>query len=107
MIMIKISVLFVSNWIDSIFKVSYVINKLQIIMRQILTVIQFIWASSGENLSSGFVNNKGADQNLRSLISTFVICLLESMTVSYLYLLQAIFQLLSQLSRLIGPVKQK
>ena len=107
MIMNKNSVLFVSNLIDSIFKVSYVINKLQIIVRQILIVIQVIWATARENLSLGFVNNNGADQNLLSLISTFVICLLESMTVSYLYLLQAIFQLLSQLSRLIGPVKQK
>ena len=80
MIMIKTSVLFVSNLRDSIFNVSYVINKLQIIVRQILIVIKFIWASTGENLSSGFVNNKGADQNLGSLISTFVICLLESIS---------------------------
>ena len=39
-----------------------------------------IWASTRENLSFVFANNKGADQlaHLRSLISTFVIHLLES-----------------------------
>ena len=39
-----------------------------------------IWASTQENLSFGFANNKGADQpaHPRSLISTFVIHLLES-----------------------------
>ena len=38
------------------------------------------WASAGENLSSGFANNTGADQpeRPRSLISAFVICFLES-----------------------------
>ena len=38
------------------------------------------WASMQENLSSGFVNNKGADQpaHLRRLISTFLIRSLES-----------------------------
>ena len=38
------------------------------------------WALTRENLSSGFANNKGADQpaHLRSLISAFVIHLLES-----------------------------
>ena len=37
------------------------------------------WASSRENLSSVFANNKGADQpaHPRSLISAFVIRLLE------------------------------
>ena len=40
----------------------------------------FIWALMQENLSLGFANNKGADQpaHLHSLISTFVIRLLES-----------------------------
>ena len=39
-----------------------------------------IWASTRENPSSGFANNKGADQPTRlcSLISTFVIRLLKS-----------------------------
>ena len=39
-----------------------------------------VWASTGENLSSGFVNNKGADQPVhpRRLISAFVIRFLES-----------------------------
>ena len=38
------------------------------------------WASTRENLSSEFANNKGADQpaHPRSLISAFVISLLES-----------------------------
>ena len=42
-----------------------------------------MWAWTGENLSSGVVNNKGADQPtyLRSLISAFVICTLESTIV--------------------------
>ena len=40
-----------------------------------------IWALTRENLSSEFVNNKGADQpvHLHRLISAFVIRLLESM----------------------------
>ena len=39
-----------------------------------------IWASSQENLSSGFAKNTGADQpaHPRSLISAFVIRILES-----------------------------
>ena len=39
-----------------------------------------IWASKCENLSSGFTNNKGADQpgHPHSLISAFVIRVLES-----------------------------
>ena len=39
-----------------------------------------IWALTRENLSLGFANNKGTDQpaHPRSLISTFVIRLLES-----------------------------
>ena len=42
--------------------------------------ICLIWASMQENLSSGFVNNKGSDQNAHmcSLISTFVIRYLKS-----------------------------
>ena len=38
-----------------------------------------IWGLDGENLSSGFANNTGADQPVhpRSLISDFVICVLE------------------------------
>ena len=41
------------------------------------------WASAQENLSSGFVNNKGADQpaHLLSLISAFVIHYLKSIVV--------------------------
>ena len=43
-----------------------------------------IWASTPENLSWWFANNTGTDQpvHLRSLISAFVICLLESF-ISY------------------------
>ena len=39
-----------------------------------------IWALTQENLFSVFANNKGADQpvHAHSLISAFVICLLES-----------------------------
>ena len=38
-----------------------------------------IWASSRENLTSGFVNKKGTDRIVHpySLISAFVICLLN------------------------------
>ena len=45
-----------------------------------LTLIKMKWASTRENLSSGFANNKGADQpaHPRSLISVFVIPVLES-----------------------------
>ena len=44
---------------------------------------QIIWASSRETLSLGVVNNKGANQpaHLRSLISAFVIRLLESIII--------------------------
>ena len=44
-----------------------------------------IWASTRDNLSSGFANNTGAGQpaHLRSLISTFVIHVFES-TISKL-----------------------
>ena len=44
------------------------------------TVATSKWALTRENLPSGFANNKGADQpaHMRSLISTFVIHLLES-----------------------------
>ena len=43
-------------------------------------MLKIIWASKRENLSSGFENNEGADQPVhsRSLISAFVIHLLES-----------------------------
>ena len=43
-------------------------------------VIVIIWASTRENLSSGFANSKGADQpaHPRRLISAFVIRFLES-----------------------------
>ena len=43
-------------------------------------IIILIWASRQVNLSSGFAKNKGADQpaHPRSLISAFVIRLLES-----------------------------
>ena len=42
--------------------------------------LKISWASMQENLSSGFANNKGADQSeqLRSLINTIAIRLLES-----------------------------
>ena len=42
--------------------------------------IYLTWASTWENLSSVFTNNKGADQpaHTRSLISAFVLPLLES-----------------------------
>ena len=41
---------------------------------------KYIWASTQENLSSPFANNKGADQpaHLHRLISTFVFRLLQS-----------------------------
>ena len=44
-----------------------------------ITVFDMIWASMQENLSLGFVNNKGADQpaHMRRLISTFVVHFLE------------------------------
>ena len=49
---------------------------------QVIHVIMFLhsWASTQENLSSGFANNKGTDQpaHWHSLISAFVIRLLES-----------------------------
>ena len=46
----------------------------------IITFTVTIWASTRENLSSMFANNKGADQpaHPRSLISAFVICVLKS-----------------------------
>ena len=50
-------------------------------MRKLINrLCQIIWALMHENLSSGFVNNKDADQpaHLCSLISAFVIHLLES-----------------------------
>ena len=45
--------------------------------------LEIKWASTQENLSSGFANNKGADQpmHLHSLISAFVIRLLESSAI--------------------------
>ena len=41
------------------------------------------WASMGENMSSGFVNNKGTDHNAhpQRLISVFVILLMESIII--------------------------
>ena len=44
------------------------------------TFAVMIWASRRDNLSSGFANNKGADQpvHLHRLISAFVIRFLES-----------------------------
>ena len=41
---------------------------------------RIIWASTGENLSSGFANKEAADKpaHPRSLISTLIVCLLES-----------------------------
>ena len=46
---------------------------------------QLIWASSWENLFMPYRNNKGADQpaHLRSLISTFVVCCLDSIISSF------------------------
>ena len=49
---------------------------------KLLTVVLkcpiIIWASTYEKLPSGFANNKGADQtHPPSLVSAFVICLLE------------------------------
>ena len=51
-------------------------------------------ASTQENMSSGFVNNKGADQPAHPgrLISAFVICFLENWKVSCLNLLLEKFQ---------------
>ena len=45
-----------------------------------ITWVYVIWASTRESLSSGFANNKGADQpaHPRSMISAFVICFLKS-----------------------------
>ena len=44
------------------------------------TISKIMWASTRENLSSGFANNTGADQpaHPRSLISAFVIRFFES-----------------------------
>ena len=46
----------------------------------LLNIALIIWALMRENLSSGIANNTGADQpaHPRSLISAFVICILES-----------------------------
>ena len=46
-------------------------------------MIKTVWALTRENLSWGFVRNKGADQpgHPRSLISAFVIGLLESIII--------------------------
>ena len=38
---------------------------------------RIIWASTGENLSSGFANKEAADKPAH-LISTLIVCLLES-----------------------------
>ena len=45
-----------------------------------MSIHKIIWASTRENLFSGFTNNTGADQpaHLRRLISTFVIHFLKS-----------------------------
>ena len=51
-----------------------------------------IWASTRENLSSVFANNKGTEHPVSSLISAFVI---RFWKVSYLNLLQANFQITS------------
>ena len=48
-------------------------------LKEILLVSN--WAMSWENLFMLYVNNKGADQpaHLRSLISAYVVCCLDSM----------------------------
>ena len=54
------------------------------------------WTSTRENLSSGFANNKGADQlaHLRSLINAFIINFLENI-ISILATCKISFQLVS------------
>ena len=56
-----------------------------------------IWASTRENLSSGFANNKGADQpgHPPSQISTFVFRLFESTISKVITSEISIFQLVS------------
>ena len=56
-----------------------------------------IWVSTKENLSSGFVNNKGADQpaDPHCLISTFVIRLLECIISKLVTKEISIFKLVS------------
>ena len=51
----------------------------------------FIWSSARENLSLGFAYKKGADQpaHLRSLISAFVILLLENIISRPIYMHRA------------------
>ena len=59
-------------------------NKIKLMLSAVSTYsfkdIYFTWASTRENLSSVFANNKGADQPAHkgSMISTFVIHLLEN-----------------------------
>ena len=52
----------------------------QQVLLQVTSLLPLIWASACENLSSGFANNKGADQpaHPHSLISAYVNCLMES-----------------------------
>ena len=58
---------------------------------------KIIWASTQENLSLVFANNKGADQpaHLRSLISAFVIRLLERIISKHATSKFSIFSLVS------------
>ena len=55
------------------------------------------WASMREKVTLLYANNKGADQpsHRRSLISTFVICFLESLIVSLATCEITIFKLVS------------
>ena len=66
---------------------------------------KLIWASTQEYLSSEFVNNKSADQPalMRSLICTFVICVLESIISKLVTSEPWVFQLVYVVDRL--PVK--
>ena len=57
------------------------LNRMCLIETVLLSTLNYIWAATRENLSSGFSNNKGEDQppHRCCLISTFVIHFLESM----------------------------
>ena len=62
-----------------------------------------IWASTRENLSSGFANNTGADQpaHPRRLIRAFLICFLESIISKLAVCQMSIFKLVSVAEELV------
>ena len=68
--------------LELLFDIAFLTLTLLVSCVRILVLLQveIIWASSRENWSSVFANNKGARQpaHPRRLISAFVICFLES-----------------------------